>query len=38
MGWSVLVWVPPEADPETRIHMQVVYLEDKGSTIITVGK
>ena len=25
----VLVWVPPEASPETRIQVQVVYLEVK---------
>lgn len=35
---SVLVWIPPEADPEARISASGDYLDTKGNTSWSVGR
>lgn len=35
---SVLVWIPPEADPEARISASGDYLDTKGNTSCSVGR
>ena len=34
----MLVWVHPEAEPELRIQVQIVYLGGKGNTVAGRGK